>query len=178
MKDSVIIISGGMDSTTLLYDMKERIALGVSFDYGSNHNAREIPLAAMHCQRLGIEHLTLSLGFMHDYFKSSLLEGADAIPEGERRAAGEIDGALKELQKLGYIDIRYARGDMYCVAALKAALPDEKKEDEKTQNGAACPTVVEVKQKFSKIAAAAYAAAAFLGGAAGSAIVCAIFAAV
>ncbi len=105
-------------------------------------------------------------------------EFADALPEGERRAAGEIEGALKALQKQGYIDIKYARGDMYCVAALKAALPDEQKEDEKTHSGAACPTVVEVKQKFSKIAAAAYAAAAFLGGAAGSAIVCAIFAAV
>ena len=81
-KDSLIVVSGGMDSVTLLYEYKERIALALSFDYGSNHNAREIPLAAMHCQRLGIEHLTLRLGFMHDYFKSSLLEGADAIPEG------------------------------------------------------------------------------------------------
>ena len=81
-KDSLIVVSGGMDSVTLLYEYKERIALALSFDYGSNHNAREIPLAAMHCQRLGIEHLTLSLGFMHDYFRSSLLEGADAIPEG------------------------------------------------------------------------------------------------
>ena len=81
-KDSLIVVSGGMDSVTLLYEYKECIALALSFDYGSNHNAREIPLAAMHCQRLGIEHLTLSLGFMHDYFRSSLLEGADAIPEG------------------------------------------------------------------------------------------------
>lgn len=35
-----------MDSVTLLYDYKDRIALGVSFDYGSNHNAKEIPLPA------------------------------------------------------------------------------------------------------------------------------------
>lgn len=82
MKDSVIIISGGMDSTTLLYDMKERIALGISFDYGSNHNEREISFARLHCDRLGIKHIVIRLGFMHEYFKSSLLEGADAIPEG------------------------------------------------------------------------------------------------
>ena len=82
MKDSVIIISGGMDSTTLLYDMKERIALGISFDYGSNHNEREISFAQLHCDRLGIKHIVIRLGFMHEYFKSSLLEGADAIPEG------------------------------------------------------------------------------------------------
>ena len=82
MKDSVIIVSGGMDSTTLLYDRRDEIALAISFDYGSNHNAREIAYANIHCKRLGIEHITIPLDFMHKYFRSSLLEGADAIPEG------------------------------------------------------------------------------------------------
>lgn len=82
MKDSIIIVSGGMDSVTMLYEYKDRIAMGVSFNYGSNHNAREIPFAEMHCRRLGIPHITIDLGFMPRYFKSSLLEGADAIPEG------------------------------------------------------------------------------------------------
>lgn len=82
MKDSIIIVSGGMDSTTLLYDFKDRIALGISFDYGSNHNAKEIPFARWHCEQLGIEHIVIDLAFMPQYFKSSLLEGADAIPEG------------------------------------------------------------------------------------------------
>ena len=44
-KDCVLILSGGMDSTTLLYDYHDRIALAVSFDYGSNHNEKEIPFA-------------------------------------------------------------------------------------------------------------------------------------
>lgn len=82
MKDSIIIVSGGMDSVTLLYEYKDRIALGISFDYGSNHNSKEIPFAKMHCERLGIKHITIPLDFMHKYFKSSLLSGADAIPEG------------------------------------------------------------------------------------------------
>jgi len=82
MKDSVIIVSGGMDSITMLYEYKDSIALGISFDYGSNHNGKEIPLAKMHCERLGIKHITIPLAFMGQYFKSSLLEGADAIPEG------------------------------------------------------------------------------------------------
>lgn len=41
MKDSVIIVSGGMDSITLLHEKAEEIALAVTFDYGSNHNKRE-----------------------------------------------------------------------------------------------------------------------------------------
>ncbi len=82
MKDSILILSGGVDSTTLLYDYQERIALAVTFDYGSKHNAREIPFARLHCQRLGIEHLVIPLAFMAQYFSSSLLLGGEAIPEG------------------------------------------------------------------------------------------------
>ena len=81
-KDSIIILSGGMDSVTLLHHYKHRIALAVTFDYGSNHNKRETACAALHCRQLGIEHMVIPLDFMGRYFKSSLLEGADAIPEG------------------------------------------------------------------------------------------------
>ena len=81
-KDSVIIYSGGLDSTTLLYEERERIALAVTFDYGSNHAEREIGCARWHCQKLGIEHLVINLGFIGKYFDSSLTSGADAIPEG------------------------------------------------------------------------------------------------
>ena len=81
-KDSIIVLSGGMDSVTLMHEYKEQIALAVTFDYGSNHNKREIECAAYQCSLLGIKHLVIPLEFMARYFKSSLLEGADAIPEG------------------------------------------------------------------------------------------------
>ena len=82
MKDSLIVLSGGMDSVTLLHQEKDNIALAVTFNYGSNHNAREIACAAENCVILGIEHLVIDLGFMKEHFCSSLLSGADAIPEG------------------------------------------------------------------------------------------------
>lgn len=82
MKDSVIVLSGGMDSVTLLHDRKERIALAVTFDYGSRHNAREIECARENCRMLGIEHIVIPLDFMGKYFKSSLLIGGEEIPEG------------------------------------------------------------------------------------------------
>ena len=71
-----------MDSTTMLYEFKDRVAIGISFDYGSNHNQREIPFARLHCQKLGIRHIVIELGFMSQYFKSSLLTGSEDIPEG------------------------------------------------------------------------------------------------
>ena len=80
--DALLVLSGGMDSTTMLYEYRSRIALVVTFLYGSNHNRREADCARWHCERLGIKHLEIPLGFMAEYFKSSLLSGADAIPEG------------------------------------------------------------------------------------------------
>ena len=81
-KDSVIIYSGGMDSTTLLYEFKDQIAMAITFDYGSTQNARERECAVLHCKRLGIKHLVIPLDFMRQYFKSALLEAPENIPEG------------------------------------------------------------------------------------------------
>ena len=82
MKDTLIVLSGGLDSTTMLYEYQYRIGMAVSFHYGSNHNDRELEFAKLHCERLGIPHLVIRLPFIKQFFKSSLLEGADAIPEG------------------------------------------------------------------------------------------------
>lgn len=82
MKDGIIVLSGGMDSVTMLHEFASEIKVAVSFDYGSKHNAKEIPFAALHCQRLGIQHIVIPLDFMTRYFKSSLLMGGEDIPEG------------------------------------------------------------------------------------------------
>ena len=79
---AVLVYSGGLDSTTLLYEYKDSIALAVSFDYGSKHNKRELEYAALNCKRLGIRHLVIPLEFMGKYFRSDLLIGGGDIPEG------------------------------------------------------------------------------------------------
>lgn len=81
-KDCLLVLSGGMDSSTMLHEYKDRIAMAVCFDYGSNHNKREADCAMRQCWALGIEFILIPLEFMGTYFKSSLLDGADAIPEG------------------------------------------------------------------------------------------------
>lgn len=81
-KDALIVLSGGMDSTTMLYEFRDSIALAVNFSYGANQNAREAECARYNCEKLGVELIEIDLAFMGEYFKSSLLEGADAIPEG------------------------------------------------------------------------------------------------
>ena len=80
--NAVLIYSGGLDSTTLLYEFKDSITLAVSFDYGSKHNAREIAFARENCARLGVEHLVIPLAFIGDFFRSDLLVSGGEIPEG------------------------------------------------------------------------------------------------
>ena len=79
---AILIYSGGLDSTTLLYEYKDSIALAVTFDYGSKHNAREIAYAVENCRRLGIPHRVIPLEFIGKYFRSDLLLSGGDIPEG------------------------------------------------------------------------------------------------
>ncbi len=80
---AILIYSGGMDSTTLLYEYKDSIKLALSFDYGSKHNAAELECARRNCEKLGIGHLVIPLSFIGQYFRSDLLVGGGAIPEGK-----------------------------------------------------------------------------------------------
>ncbi len=80
-KSAVMVLSGGMDSVSMLHEYAHAIALAVSFDYGANHAVRELACAAENCRRLDIPHIIIPLGFMGQYFESALLSGADAIPE-------------------------------------------------------------------------------------------------
>jgi len=80
----IVILSGGMDSVTLLYTAyykSDCLVEALSFDYGSKHNKKEIPLAKWHCKKLGIPHKVIKLP-LAKYFKSSLLQGGEDIPEG------------------------------------------------------------------------------------------------
>ena len=77
-----MVLSGGMDSVTMLYEYAPTIELAVNFTYGPNHNERELECARYHCRKLGIELVEINLSFIGELFYSSLLEGADAVPEG------------------------------------------------------------------------------------------------
>jgi 7-cyano-7-deazaguanine synthase len=84
MMDAVIVLSGGMDSAVLLaheLSLGTRVA-ALSFDYGSKHNPRELPMAREICARLNVGHKVVGLPFINELFASSLLQSGEAIPEG------------------------------------------------------------------------------------------------
>jgi len=84
----LVLCSGGMDSVTALYwaARSHEVVAVASFDYGSKHNHRELPLAAEHAARLGLRHETIALGFVERLFASSLLKGGAEVPEGHYAA--------------------------------------------------------------------------------------------
>lgn len=82
-KNTLMVLSGGMDSVTMLHEYASEIVMAVNFSYGSNHNMCELECARLHCRQLGIELVEIDLSFIGSNFHSSLLEGAEAIPEGD-----------------------------------------------------------------------------------------------
>lgn len=82
MKDTIILYSGGMDSSVALYKYADRIRLAVSFNYGSKHNDREIGYARMNCEALGIEHRVIEMDLNKMGFVSDLLQSGGEIPDG------------------------------------------------------------------------------------------------
>ena len=80
---TVLIYSGGLDSTVLLYDLRSRgdrlHALGI--DYGQRHR-RELESAKAICGELGIAYLIADLRGIRPLLVGSALTDDVAVPEG------------------------------------------------------------------------------------------------
>jgi len=73
-----------MDSVTALYEAETQyeVAGAISFHYGSKHNDREIPFAALQAGKLGVPHRVIRLDFVGELFESDLLRKGGEIPKG------------------------------------------------------------------------------------------------
>lgn len=85
MTDSVVIVSGGMDSVTLLHHLikvEKRTPAVITFGYGQKHD-KEIEYAKIQASLLGCqEHLVLDLGLLRPLFANSALVSREtAIPD-------------------------------------------------------------------------------------------------
>jgi 7-cyano-7-deazaguanine synthase len=82
------VYSGGLDSTVLLAQLlKEKNEVRcLNFYYGSNHNEMERNAAQAITKKYNVQLDEINLDFIKEHFKSSLLSGAKAIPEGHYQA--------------------------------------------------------------------------------------------
>jgi len=79
--DAVVVFSGGLDSTTLLYRtwLKKRgEIIALTFDYGQRHK-KEIEFAKYHTKRLKVKHIVVKLPL--DFKSSALINKKKKIPE-------------------------------------------------------------------------------------------------
>lgn len=89
-------------------------------------------------------------------------EFLDAFPQGSDRSFETLKKSLTTLCKQGYIDVKYSRGEIYCVAPLKKyeEAPTETEEYEEVRRFRIDPVLI----------------SAFAGSALGSLIISLIFA--
>lgn len=80
---AICVLSGGMDSTTVLYkalkDEKNIVAL--SFNYGQRHNI-ELKKAEETCKKLLVPHKIVDISTINDLMQGSALTSNIKVPEG------------------------------------------------------------------------------------------------
>ena len=111
---SIILLSGGIDSTVLL---AERVAAGnectaLSFDYGQTHAKRELPAAQAVAGHYGIPHRVIDL---RGIFGPCALIGRGEIPDGH---AEEPDTTTVPGRNLVILGIAAAVADARDAAAV------------------------------------------------------------
>lgn len=82
----VVVLSGGMDSTVLLYEMlRQKVnCYAVSFNYGQKHGSRELMMAHGTTVKLGVPHWIINLSSLTPAIAigGSALVSDTEVPEG------------------------------------------------------------------------------------------------
>lgn len=83
MQKAVILLSGGMDSTTLLYDVIDRgyEVYPISFFYGQKHD-KELEAASQTCAKLKLPLKVVNVGVLGKIAPSALTAEKVEIPKG------------------------------------------------------------------------------------------------
>lgn len=125
MKDIILSLSGGLDSSSLLFEYKDRIKLAVSFAYGSNHEEQELASAKLVAKKANVPHKIINICNVFQGINSALLSGSDKVPQDCYNTETiknlvvpfrngiflSILAAIAESEKLEYIALASHAGD-------------------------------------------------------------------
>lgn len=83
IKSCVLIYSGGLDSTALLYSLIKMKAevVALSFNYGQRH-VKELAGAAVIARKAGVKHHVIDLSPLGMILQSNLTDNSKEVPEG------------------------------------------------------------------------------------------------
>lgn len=84
MDRAVVLLSGGVDSTTLVYDLVDKgfEVFPISFNYGQKH-LKELVAAKCTCNKLGLTNKVLDMRVLGEVAPSALTRKDVEIPEGD-----------------------------------------------------------------------------------------------
>ena len=123
MMDTIVLLSGGMDSTTLVYSL---VAEGVqpvclTFHYGQRHAIKEIAAARRTCHKLDLIQRVFDLGPLKDLMHGGSLTGGEAVPDGhyaaENMASTVVPNRNAVLLALAYAYAVSRKAYTICMAA-------------------------------------------------------------
>lgn len=84
IESTVVVVSGGMDSVTLLHKVVAQQGAAnvkaISFNYGQVH-VKELGFAAAQCELLGVQHKIVDITNLNELLPSALT-GTEAVPQG------------------------------------------------------------------------------------------------
>lgn len=132
MRDTILSLSGGLDSSSLLFEFKDRISLAVSFRYPATHNERELKRAADVAKRASVDHHIVDLTSAFQGFRSVLLNRVEKCDGVKIEEFGipfrngiflSILAGLAESKNCGYIALAN-HGGVYpdCTAEFSNAM--------------------------------------------------------
>lgn len=83
MSKVVVVLSGGMDSVTMLHKLCQQYesVKAISFNYGQRHG-KELDCAKVNAVKLGIDHKIVDISFVRELIGNSALTGDTDVPEG------------------------------------------------------------------------------------------------
>ena len=81
VRRGVVLLSGGIDSTTLLYDLMNQLdeVHPITFLYGQKHK-KELDAAFATCHKLGLSYKDVGIGSLEELAPSALTRGDEEIP--------------------------------------------------------------------------------------------------
>ncbi len=86
MDKALVLLSGGIDSTTLLHYVKKKLSrrvFAISFNYGQRHS-RELEMAIHQAKLVGVEeHRIVDISFLKEIASSALLDEQAKLPTWE-----------------------------------------------------------------------------------------------
>lgn len=94
---SVVLLSGGLDSATNLYQAHKEteVVLALTFDYGQRVFNQEMRAAHNLCESLGILHKVIAIPWVREFGHSSLIDESIAVPQGQKVVIDDLEQSHK-----------------------------------------------------------------------------------